>query len=161
MRLPRVDLEHTHLGQRYETFGGVDGQPDVRLVVAGQCIRQCVDLGGQSKVGVSLVEAAVSVSDGAAHQRERPVGDVRQHGGSDRSVVLGERELGELGLREQPLLRVGHPHADDRGVRAEVACRGGRVRLRSIRPGRVSAARDLPRTTSRAGLSSRTPRNTG
>ena len=58
-----------------------------------------------------LEEALARVAFGAAHQRERPVDDVRQNPIGDLLVILGQVVLGDALLGIQDAVRVGQPHA--------------------------------------------------
>ena len=54
-----------------------------------------------------LEEAGLGGALGAADERERAAGDVRQHAGGDGPVVVGELLLGEVGFGVEDLCRDG------------------------------------------------------
>ena len=118
----------------------------------------------------------------AADHGERAALEVRDHEAGDRVVVLGDVELGQPGVGEDEAVRMGdRDPADDRlagvgGAEAgEAGARGAAAAASRAAPGTAAtaAARFVPspprrgasssssRTTSAAGLSSRSPLKTG
>ena len=132
-----------------------------------------------------LEEAGLGGAVGAAHERERPAGDVRQHAAGDGEVVVGEGLLGEAGFGVEDLGGVGEA---DGGMVAVVS--SGSVGERfaamgreavweaffaamgcslesTVRPSNLrhpdlsrslGVGAEVSRVTSAAGLSSRRPR---
>ena len=104
---PGMDFEDSDLGEAGEGFGS--GEGDVGLDFAGLLVADGngLDAGRQGVVDVLLEEAGLAGAVGAADERERAVGDVRQHVRGDGPVVVGELLLGEAGFGVEDFVGVG------------------------------------------------------
>ena len=127
---------------------------------------------GRPVADVLLVEALPVRAVRAAHERGRPVREMRQDPVGDRLVVAREVELGRARAREEDAIGVGQPHAGHLRhgsvaaaaspfliVRPPWRARAAGETASRARPAGAPTARS--RTTSAAGLSSRRPWNDG
>ena len=129
-RVPGVDLEDVHLHERDERRRRVDDQvfADLRLLLdlhAAQRRRR-------PHLRVLHIVKALPMPRRAAHQRERPAGEVRQDPVGDAFVVAREVELRRRGIREHQPVRMADADAGHR--------RSGRA-ADDDRPGRFDAPR--------------------
>ena len=90
---PGVDLADAHLRER--------DQP-LRRVEVEELVLAMLDRVGEAKdrlrhadIGVPLVEAAFTLADRTAQERQRALEELREHDRHDRLVVAGEVELRE------------------------------------------------------------------
>ena len=97
---PGMHFEHAHLHERDEAGEVVDQRRTLRVLPFSLTMTPSHGV-GQRAGEMLLVEALARVALGAAHQRERPLDDVRQNPIGDLLVVLGQVALGEsvLGIQ--------------------------------------------------------------
>src|SRR5262249_56084836 len=97
---------------------------------------------------MALEEALFRIAFRTAHEADRPVDDIGQHGGGDRLVIAGEGELGEAELRgEYP---VGGGERDAGKYRLTLLFRGQALGHRprfQLRPFRDCPLWQLPAPT--------------
>jgi hypothetical protein len=144
VRAPGVDLERAELRERDQAGHVVD-----RHVLGGVALRlfdrEAADRLWRAGEHVLLEEAGLAAPLGAAHQRERPVGDVRQHPVGDHREVRDELALGEALLGEQHLVEVGQREPEgqlrDQAEQVAVGARAGGDFRSGSRLGRVGPVR--------------------
>ena len=149
-RAPRVDFEHVHLHQRQQPLDAVEHR--IRLLALALLDHHLAQAVGQALADVLLVKALLALAGGAAHQAERPAGDVRQHPRRRPRRTLGEPALGQALLRIEHAIGMSKPGIlQDSGPSAARSppafCRR---RWSSLRRSSVTVS---------AGLSSRSPWN--
>ena len=105
---PGVELDDAELRQRQIALGVLDREVGLRLAL-GVGRLEGRDRGRHAGEGMALEEAVLRPAGRAAHQRDRPAENVRQHEIADEGVVDRDVELGRPGFAEQPPRRVGHP----------------------------------------------------
>ncbi len=133
-RAAHVHLEHAGLHQREQAVEVLDGD-DLPFLAVDHGAQALL---GQPGRGVLLEEALTLGAVGAAHQRERPVHDVRRHPVPDRAVIVGQILLGDADVGPIDAVGMGEPHV---ALFPRFGARCGRTRM-ACRPlvGRVSAS---------------------
>ena len=129
---------------RDQRLGGVDLE---QRRVPGPERRVELAQAGHARLAVLLEEQLAGDALGRAHQRHRPVREVRQHPLGDALVVAHQVELGQAGRRVDHALGIRHLDARRRRRR-------GAVHAAPARPAALAPSRASP---SLAGLSARRP----
>ena len=115
-----MDLEHADLGER-DQAGQVVHVGIGRGGAAPLADPHALDLRGNARARVLLVEALPARAFRTAHQAERPVGHVGHDEVRDRLVVAREPELGDGLLPVEHAIGMGQVDAGHRHVRAAAA----------------------------------------